>query len=320
MLTALDFASRVLADLEQLTSLSAEVQRGNHYAVKPVKKRDGTTRLLHKPDLLLSLTLKKSLEYFQTLNVHVPDHVYGFVRGRSIVHNAQNHLAKPVVLRVDVQRFFESTTRDRIAEALIGEGFTAEAADLCLGIMTVDGVLPIGFHTSPFLSNLAFRQTDAALAELAFAKGVKFTRYVDDLVFSGDFERSLVDEVTQVLSDNEWTVNTRKTAYMKRGGRQYVTGLSVSDPRQPRIPISTKRRLRLKVHLIEKFGYEAYMTTFQGEARGDHPQKLLGMARYVASVERPLGLHLLQSLNQHLSDDWYVASDDYWMDWLSVVE
>jgi Reverse transcriptase (RNA-dependent DNA polymerase) len=317
MITALHFASHVLSGLGQCELLGEQVQRGEHYSVHRVSKRDGSTRFILKPDPLLNFVLKKSNEFFGGLNIGLPDHVYGFVKGRSIVDNARNHLAKPVVLRIDLRHFFESISSSAVKDSLRANGFDEDAAELCSRLMTVEQRLPIGFATSPFLSNLAFSRTDSALATFAAEQSLAFTRYVDDLVFSGQVERSNIAEVTQILESHGWAVNERKTAFMKKGGKQYVTGLSVSDAAQPRIPVQTKRRLRLKLHLIEKFGYDMYMDAFGGDDFHDHPRKLLGLARYVASVEPTLGHKMLQSFDSNLSDSWYGQPDDeYWREWL----
>jgi RNA-directed DNA polymerase len=316
MVTELGFASQIHMNLTELKRFVEEVQTGEHYTTRSISSKHGAKRRIRVPDAMLKFALKKSSEYLGSLNVPVPDHVHGFVKGRSTKSNAYPHLAKPAVLRVDIERFFESITDDQVAQALRQEGFTDDAASLCVKLFCVDGSLAIGFPTSPILSNFVFRDADIALAKLAKRTDFTFTRYVDDLIFSGNPDLDFVELVREVLAKDGWSINDRKTALMKRGGKQYVTGLTVADPLRPRIPVSLKRRLRLKIYLIEKHGFDAYMSHYGGDDHNDQPRRLLGLARYVASVEPSVGIDLLKRFDASIDLAWQSeSSDDYWETW-----
>ena len=86
-----------------------------------------------------------------------------------------------------------------------------------------------------------YPKADRSLAEYARSEGLSFTRYVDDLTFSGEVTDRHSADIGRILDDAGWSVNTRKTAFMRRGGRQYVTGLYVGEPDRPRIPRKIKR-------------------------------------------------------------------------------
>ncbi|HEY9501520.1 MAG TPA: reverse transcriptase family protein [Pyrinomonadaceae bacterium] len=315
MLSERGFASQIYSSVEELRKLADDVHAGARYTVTRVKKRDGSLRQIYKPDPLLAMALKKANEFLTARPLPTIDHVYGFVRGRSIVDNARQHLSKPVVIRIDLKDFFESISTSRVILSLEQHlDFGPEAAQLAGRLLTVNGTTPVGFSTSPYLSNLVFRETDIAVASMALQNGLAFTRYVDDMNFSGIPKRTFIEDVTEVLSRFGWSVNKRKTQIMRRGGKQYVTGLSVSDPKRPRIPPNLKHRMRWKLHMIEKFGYEQYMTGFGGEDCNDHPRKLLGLARYIALVEPALGIDLLDRLNRQLDDSWYSEQEeDSWL-------
>lgn len=313
-------AGQLLIDLGSLQQLASEVQDGTRTKTLSVRKPDRSSRTVHVPDEFLRFALKKLSEVLYDELPEPASHVYGFVKGRGIRQNAARHLAKPVVLRMDLANFFESISREAVLESLRENGYDDAAGSLVADLTTVSGGLAIGLNTSPVLSNLAFRNTDLRLAELADEHGFVHTRYVDDLVFSGEVPRDFVEDVARCVTAMGWTVNTTKTRYMKRGGSQYVTGLSVADPLRPRIPVRLKRRMRWKAHYIEKFGYDAYMSTFGGEDCGDHPRRLLGWARHIASIEPEVGRPLLAQFQAATSDYDYNTSDDYWEDWLSNVE
>jgi len=149
----------------------------------------------------------------------------------------------------------------------------------------------MGLSTSPYISNLAFLRTDDELASLATNLDIQFTRYVDDLTFSGTIDDEKAEQIKVVLTSNGWTVNERKTRFMRRGRAQYVTGLSVSDPVAPRAPRRLKRRMRWRLNMIERYGFYAYITQFRGgsvDSMLHEAERLRGLAQYIASVEPSL--------------------------------
>jgi hypothetical protein len=232
------------------------------------------------------------------LPYEVPDHVHGFVHGRSTVSNASQHLGKKCVLRVDLEDFFPSITTATTKASLQANGYEEKAAELAVSIVTIAGKLPIGLSTSPFLSNMVFLSTDRSLAEYAQSEGLSFTRYVDDLAFSGEVTNRHRDDIYRILDDAGWSVNTRKTVFMRRGGPQYVTGLYVGEPDRPRIPPKIKRQMRWILHMISKFGYDTYMEEFRGERDEMHRRRLLGWACYIAAVEPDVGYPLLRAFHE----------------------
>ncbi len=191
-----------------------------------------------------------------------------------------------------------------IKASLQAQGYEEKAADIAVSIVTIAGKLPIGLSTSPFLSNLVFLSTDRSLAEYAQSEGLSFTRYVDDLTFSGEITDRHSADIGRILDDAGWSVNTRKTAFMRRGGPQYVTGLYVGEADGPRIPRKIKRRMRWILHMISKFGYDTYMAEFGGEDEEMEPDRLLGWACYIAAVEPDLGYPLLRVLDELVSEGY----------------
>lgn len=239
-------------------------------------------------------------QFSEVLPYRPPSHVHGFVPGRSTISNASAHLGKTCVLRVDLEDFFPSIDSTRLEVDLREQGYDEKASTLAVKIVTIGGRLPIGLSTSPFLSNLAFQHTDSILAKYAEGEGLSFTRYVDDLVFSGEVSDRHYLAIEQILNNSGWSINTHKTAFMRRGGPQYVTGLYVGGVDRPRVPRKIKRRMRWIVHSISKFGYDAYMAQFGGESDNMLPQRLLGWACYIAAVEPDVGYPLLRILHEEL--------------------
>jgi hypothetical protein len=296
--------------LEKLSS-DLPAGAGQLYKSWTVRKKHGGIREIVKPRIPL-YTVAKNLHRSFTglLPYEAPNHVHGFVQGRSAVSNASQHLGKKCVLRVDLEDFFPSISSAMIKASLQEQGYEEKAAELAVSIVTIAGKLPIGLSTSPFLSNLVFQGTDRSLAEYVQSEGLSFTRYVDDLTFSGEVADDHFTEISHILDDAGWSINTRKTAFMRRGRPQYVTGLYVGEADRPRIPRATKRKMRWILYTISKLGYETYMESFGGEDEEMYRRRLMGWARYIAAVEPNVGYPLLRAFDQ-LVPEWYVAPGDW---------
>ncbi|MET8045869.1 reverse transcriptase family protein [Micromonospora sp. NPDC005215] len=293
----------VSAEVLERLSLALPLGEGRLYFSWTSRKKHGGIREVFKPAPPFdAITKNLHRSFTDLLPYQAPSHVHGFVRGRSTISNARQHLGKSCVLRVDLEDFFPSIRAAMVRASLEAQGYGDKAADTVVSIVTIASKLPVGISTSPFLSNLVFWDTDRSLAEYAESEGLSFTRYVDDLTFSGEVnDRHLVD-IERILDDAGWSVNTRKTAFMRRGGRQYVTGLYVGEVGGPRIPRKTKRRMRWILYTISKFGYDTYMAEFGGEDEAMHRNRLLGWACYIAAVEPDFGYPLLRAFNELVPD------------------
>jgi hypothetical protein len=307
-----DLAEHAGVSVERLEALSSALPTGagRLYIPRTSRKKHGGIREIFEPVPPFDAVTKNLHRSFtDLLPYEAPDHVHGCVRGRSTVSNASQHLAKACVLRLDLEDFFPSISSAMVKESLQEQGYEAKASDLAVSIVTIAGKLPIGLSTSPFLSNLVFLSTDRSLAEYAQSEGLSFTRYVDDLTFSGKVTDRHLADIARILDDAGWSVNTRKTTFMRRGGPQYVTGLYVGEADRPRIPRVTKRRMRWILHMISKFGYDTYMAEFGGEGEEMQRGRLLGWACYIAAVEPDLGYPLLREFDELVPEGWWVREE-----------
>lgn len=234
-----------------------DVSRGSGYEVDVIKRRGGRARTVYKPSTSVDLTLSQIARYLKQY-YSAPDAVHGFVQGRGILTNAMPHCGKEVVVRIDIRHFFEAVDRGRAYSSLQRAGVPQLLAFTISRIACgKEKFLLTGFRTSPIISNIAFAATDARLTNYAMLHGLTYTRYVDDLNFSGSkLPLKFIADVSRILSAEGWTVNQKKTRVMRRGRAQYVTGLNVSNPDSPRVSPKYRRRLRQKIHYLNKFGYE----------------------------------------------------------------
>lgn len=160
--------------------------------------------------------------------VPIPACVFG-VRGKGVIMNAEQHIAQRRMAVLDIADCFPNTRVDVIRGALEGCGFSTEAAHLVTQLTTTNGRLPQGAPTSPAVLNIVLRYVDAELAERARRAGAIYTRYMDDLCFSGPTElSSLVAYAKGALRRRGFRHNPAKCRAWGPGDPHTVTKIIVT--------------------------------------------------------------------------------------------
>jgi retron-type reverse transcriptase len=216
------------------------------YAELRLPKPGGGERVIHAPCAALKFVQRRILRrILDPVVLHRCCH--GFRAGRSIVSNARPHEGKHTVVGLDLRDFFPSVTFPRVFGVFRALGFPDAEAGLLARLTTWQGRLPQGAPTSPAIANLACRTLDRRLAGLAESRGAAYTRYADDLAFSGpDGLASLLPVARRILAEEGFSVAEEKTRIMRRGSRQTVCGVVVN--RKAALPRETRRRLRAVFH------------------------------------------------------------------------
>lgn len=212
------------------------------------------------------------------------EHVQGFMKKRSTRTNAEKHLASKVLLHADIRGFFDAITTEQIRKAFVTEGADVSMANVLARACTIDGLLRQGTRCSPIIANLICIDMDQSFLRLARSHNCVYTRYADDLTFSGD-EVPSDESIKIILESHDFQLRDDQCYRQYRGRSQYVTGLTITDPNQPRLPKKLKRRLRLIMYFIEKHGLDDH---WRQVGVNDSIQKeawLWGMLRYAGSVE-----------------------------------
>ena len=250
---------RWFADLKGITAKSRDT-RLSHYHYRVLAKDSGSARLIEAPKTRLKEIQRRILD--RILNA-IPIHpaAHGFVKGRSIKTFAAPHVGRRVVLKMDLKDFFPSISGRRIQALFRTAGYPEAVADLLGGLCANAAPrsvwrgcqcgtmaaemhhvrdfywrphLPQGAPTSPALANLCGYRVDCRLTGLATTAGAVYTRYADDLAFSGD-ERFVkcverfAAQVAAILLEEGFEVQHRKTRVMRRGVRQYLAGIVVNE-------------------------------------------------------------------------------------------
>jgi RNA-directed DNA polymerase len=266
-----DIAAALGISLKELWffAIHRERERQPHYITFAIPKRSGGKRLIMAPKRRLKSIQRKLLQLLVE-KLPVSEHAHAFRRGRNIRTGAEPHVGKKFVLKLDLKDFFPSVTAARVRGLLIAYGYSFPVATTLAVLMTeserqpveVDGEIfhvPVGARhcvqgapTSPGVCNAMLLRLDRRLAGFAKKNGLNFTRYADDLTFSGEMDRAAANKfriaISRIISDEGFVVNTAKTRLMGRGNRQSVTGVVVNQTLG--LSRQERRRLRAAAHQL----------------------------------------------------------------------
>ena len=154
-------------------------------------------------------------------------------------------------------------------------------------IGTFDSALATGFPTVPVLSNLVFRPLDDEFENFANVNGLTYTRYADDLSFSGESVNDAhLEAISAALSSHGFSTNTKKVRFQRKGHRQVVTGFTVAHADHVRLP-KPKKVLRQDLYYSSKIGLAA-QASFRNLDEEDFRNQMLGRINYFMSVEPEL--------------------------------
>ncbi|HEY7123672.1 MAG TPA: reverse transcriptase family protein [Ktedonobacterales bacterium] len=283
-----------------------------HYVRYVIPKRSGGQRVILAPKRELKALQRRVLDGI-VARVPMAPSAHGFVRGRSILSNARPHVGQQVVLTLDLQDFFPSITFPRVRGLFLSLGYPfSVAATLALLCTEYDRepferdntryfisigprYLVQGAPTSPGLANLVAWRLDRRLNGLAQKQGFTYTRYADDLTFSGnspDVAPRIRLAAERIITDEHFQVNQAKTRIARPATRQIVTGLVVNEALA--VPRQVRRRLRAILHHAQHEGLAAQ----NREGHRNYRAYLLGMIAFVHAANPSQAAALRASLHQ----------------------
>jgi RNA-directed DNA polymerase len=229
-----------------------------HYRTFLVPKRRGGHRRIAAPGPLLK-HVQGQIHQTVTSRMPISDFAHGFVPKRSIMSNAAPHVGQRVVAKFDIEDFFGSVGRERVASLFTTLGYAPSVVDVLTDLCTKDGGLPQGAPTSPSLANAVSLDMDRELQALAAEHQLAYTRYADDLTISGRRAGSahIHEELTRIVHRHGFRLNEPKTAVLTQATRQRVTGIVVNE--RANWPRDLRRWLRREIHYLERFGVDGHL-------------------------------------------------------------
>lgn len=261
------------------------------------KKKSNGWRVIHKPSENLK-NLQRAIHLRLSRVVYPHSSCHGFVAKRSNLTNAHDHIGKKLILRVDIKNAFDTSSQVMVNRAIKNVfhffSLSSKAVDLLGHIVTFKNSLPTGAPTSPVLLNAILHNFDKEVSRICSERSLKYTRYADDIVVSGEMLGGMQEVVEEGLRELGFELNNRKTKLMPYWRKQKVTGVVVNV--RLNLERDARRKLRAAVHSWIKTG-TAYLNGAQVNA-----QMLRGHISYAIGVNKSWGQKLLWQLSSGTED------------------
>ena len=230
------------------------------------KKRKGQSRIVKAPTKGLKVILRK-INYCLQLTFTPRSAAHGFIPLKSIVTNARQHVGKKYIFNIDLENFFPSIQFGRVRAVfkLAPFNFSNDVSTLLANLCCHNGYLPQGAPTSPIISNIVSQRLDSKLVKLAIKFKSRYSRYADDITFSSSKnpfkKKKFLDSVNQIILDEGFKINNKKTRLLSWRDRQIVTGLVVNE----KLNVQKKyiRSIRLFLNAWEKHSEEYAESIFK---------------------------------------------------------
>ncbi len=264
-----------------------------------ISKKSGGKREINVPNKALSLCQNYiKNEILDRINIH--SSANGFAFSKSIITNAMEHTNKEMVLNIDLKDFFPSINTKKVFYLFHNLCGYDNDLSFCLTKLVIykEG-LPQGACTSPIISNIVSYKLDIRLFGLAKKLGITYTRYADDITFSGDKSKindGLLKIVSNIIAECGYTINERKTRFQSNKTRQEVTGLIVNNS-NINVPKEYIKKIRQELYYIKKYGIDEhkYKNNIYNRFYKDH---IKGKIMFVYSVNKKAGKELLNKYNE----------------------
>ena len=239
----------ILTHISKYTIYQLSINSDKYYKTYNVKKKSGKERSISQPSRKL-----KGLQSWILVNilnkVKVSSSCKGFEKNSSTLDNALPHKGSNTILSLDLKDFFPSITSKQIYNIFISLGYNNEISTILANICTYNKSLPQGSPCSPKLANLVTWRLDLRIQGYVGRRGINYTRYADDLTFSGLSPVKVVKilpMVKHIINNENFEINNSKTRIAGSARAKTVTGLVISGEN---IGIGKKKYNKLRSKLF----------------------------------------------------------------------
>ncbi len=266
------------------------------YTKTKIPKKSGGYRELDIPSADLKYIQRWILDNILS-HMHVSEYAKGFKKNSSIKNNAENHVNKPCIVNMDIKDFFPSITFKQVFMIFKYYGYTKEVSFILAKLCTYNNRLPQGSPASPMLSNIRCLKLDKRLSALAKSFDADYSRYADDITFSGSENiADLISVSKKIIKDEGFIINEKKTRTALQHQRQEITGLIVNNGKV-RVNKKYKRKLYQELYYCQKFGVSDHMRKIECD-KTFYKEHLYGKAYFINMIEPDEGKKLFEILEK----------------------
>ena len=266
--------------IKRLYAISNRIE--DNYFVYKIPKKSGGTRTIYAPNYTLKYIQKQILEKLLKER-YISKYAKAYYTGATLKDNALNHINKPVILKLDIENFFENITFYLVYEEIFyifPENIRVLFTNLCL----YENHLPQGAPTSPYIANIIMRDFDEKIGVWCAKRNISYTRYSDDLTFSGNFEPDeVIRKVKEELFKKHFKINKKKIHVIKNHAQQRVTGVVVNKKAQ--VSKIYRKEIRKEMYYIKKYGIKSHLEKIHSlKTPQEYLQSLTGKINYVLMI------------------------------------
>lgn len=188
---------------------------------------------------------------------------------------------------MDIKDFFNNVNFNMVYNTCFNETLYPKKLGMLLtNLCTYNNSLPQGAPTSGYISNIVLRSFDEKIGLFCKNNDIEYTRYSDDMTFSGDFNTGeLIKLVNELLYEQGFSLNKKKIIVVNKKTRQQVTGIIVNEKLS--IRKSYKKKIRQEIYYINKFGLKSHLIKRKIKLEEkEYLNKLLGKINFVLQVEK----------------------------------
>lgn len=315
------------------TYLSSIVLRTHHlYRFFYIKKRSGGKRRISVPENGL-INLQDWLLHNILEQIPCSQYCQAYIKGSSIKNNAELHLGKKYIIKLDLENFFESISERQVYKIFRKLGYLPNISFLFTRICTYPldinkkynskrwatynnhyykdkilynkknkvGSLLQGAKTSPYLSNLCLAELDELIGTYCTSKNFTYTRYSDDIFISSNFTThneciEIMNYVIHTFQKHGFRINKKKSRILRPGNRKVVTGIIVNDS-CPHVPKNTIHKIENYIYFAKKYGISSECKHLGFKSISGFKHHLYGTINYITTIEADKGKHLLNLAN-----------------------
>ncbi len=242
--------------IKTIYSISNNIK--NNYRIYKIKKRNGKYRTIYEPNILLKHIQSQILVNILN-NKAISKYAKAYHKGVSLKDNVIPHINKKVILKLDIKDFFENISFYDIYNSCFPiEYFPKSVGMILTYLCTYDDHLTQGSPTSAYISNLVMKDFDEEIGSWCEINNIAYTRYSDDMTFSGDFNPSeVITKVRKLLIKLGLELNDNKIHVVHKSCSQRVTGIVVNEKAQ--VNAKYRNKIRQEIYYIKKYGLNSHL-------------------------------------------------------------
>ena len=274
-----DFSDFISGDI------SKRVKKRNKIAEKIIYEADPTLKTYHK---FLNLFVLQWLKYNESC-------VYSYRKGFNVSDAVKKHSAGKYFFQTDLNNFFGSLSTELVRKCIIQSiesipiSDTLQYVDRILDMITIDGWLPVGYSTSPLISNACLLEFDDLLENFCRDHGFTYTRYSDDIIISGGNKelyniKPAVEAILKQCFGDTLSLNSAKTKFNSIGNRVIILGMMILPNGSITIDSKLKNEIEVLLHFYTK-DREKFLDKINTESNAALT-KISGYLNYINTTDK----------------------------------